>query len=123
VEVSVQKIKLSLYKALIRSVMTYACPTWEYEADAHLLKLKGLQKRKLGSLENLDRCTIVHELDAAPKIFYLYYYLTKLCRTRAELILNHANANVHGIGQREARHRKYERLKLGGGRAYDRPAN
>jgi hypothetical protein len=36
-------IELKLYKALIRSVMTYACPTWEYAADAHLLKLQRLQ--------------------------------------------------------------------------------
>jgi hypothetical protein len=28
---------------------------------------------------------------------------------------NHENANVRNIGQDEARHRKYERLKLGGG--------
>jgi hypothetical protein len=31
-----------LYNALIRSVMTYACPTWEYATDAHLLKLQPL---------------------------------------------------------------------------------
>jgi hypothetical protein len=27
-------IKLTLHKALIRSVMTYACPAWEFAADA-----------------------------------------------------------------------------------------
>jgi hypothetical protein len=27
--------------------------------------------------------------------------------------------SVHGIGHGEARHRKYKRLKLGGGQAYD----
>jgi hypothetical protein len=32
-------IKLKLYKAPIRSVMTYACSTWKYAATAHLLKL------------------------------------------------------------------------------------
>jgi hypothetical protein len=32
-------IKFTLYKALTRSVMTYAYPTWEHAADAHLLKL------------------------------------------------------------------------------------
>jgi hypothetical protein len=37
-------IKCMLYTALIRSVMTYACPTWEHAADAHLLKLQRLQK-------------------------------------------------------------------------------
>jgi hypothetical protein len=36
-------IKLTVYKALIRSVMVYACSAWEYEADAHLLKLKHPQ--------------------------------------------------------------------------------
>jgi hypothetical protein len=28
-------------------------------------------------------------------------------------------SHVRGIGQGEARHRKYKRLKLGGGQAYD----
>jgi hypothetical protein len=32
----------------------------------------------------------------------------------------HENEHVRGIGQGEARHRKYKRLKLGGGQAYDR---
>jgi hypothetical protein len=30
-----------------------------------------------------------------------------------------ANRNVHGTGEGEGRHRKYKRLKLGGGQAYD----
>jgi hypothetical protein len=33
-------IKLTLHKALIRSVMTHACPSWEFAADAYLLKLE-----------------------------------------------------------------------------------
>jgi hypothetical protein len=36
-------IKPILYNALIRSVMTYACPTREYAADSHLLILQRLQ--------------------------------------------------------------------------------
>jgi hypothetical protein len=42
------------------------------------------------------------------------YDVYKLCRKQAGVILNHANRNVRGIGQGEARHRKYKRLKLGG---------
>jgi hypothetical protein len=45
------------------------------------------------------------------------------CRTQEEVILNHENPEVRGIGQEEAMHRKYKRLKLGGGQAYDRLAN
>jgi hypothetical protein len=33
------------------------------------------------------------------------------------------NEHVRGIGQGEARHRKYKRLKLGGGQAYDRSSD
>jgi hypothetical protein len=53
------------------------------------------------------------------KIPYVYDYITKLCRTQADIILNHVNPNVSGIGQGEARQRKYKRLKLGDSRAYD----
>jgi hypothetical protein len=75
-------IKLTLYKALIRSVMTHA-------AGAHLLKLQRLQNRVLRATGNPDRCTPVRDLHAAFKIPYVYDYVTKLCRTQAEVILNH----------------------------------
>jgi hypothetical protein len=32
------------------------------------------------------------------KITYMYDYLVKLCRTEAEVMLNHANSNIHGTG-------------------------
>jgi hypothetical protein len=47
----------------------------------------------------------------------------KLCRQQAEVKQNHDNVNVRNIGQGEARHRKYKRLKLGGGQAYDRSSD
>jgi hypothetical protein len=50
----------------------------------------------------------------------MYDYITKLCRRQAEVIVNHQNPNVCAIEQGEARHRKYKRLKLGSGQAYDR---
>jgi hypothetical protein len=43
--------------------------------------------------------------------------------TQAEVMLNHINPNVRGIGQGESRHRKYKRLKLGGGYTCDRSAD
>jgi hypothetical protein len=46
-------------------------------------------------------------------------HITKLCRRQAEVIQNHENEYVQATGQGEARHRKYKRLKLGGGQAYD----
>jgi hypothetical protein len=59
-------------------------------------------------------------LHKAFSIPYIYDYITKLCRQQAEVIQNYENVNVRNIGQGEAWHRKYKRLKLGGGQAYDR---
>jgi hypothetical protein len=53
----------------------------------------------------------------------MYDYIIELCRTQTEVILNHVNPNLHGIGQEEARHRKCKRLKLGDSQAYDRSAD
>jgi hypothetical protein len=46
-------------------------------------------------------------------------YITKLYRQQAEVTRSHENANVRYIGKDETRHRKYKRLKFGGGQAYD----
>jgi hypothetical protein len=50
---------------------------------------------------------------------YVYDYITKSYRQEAEVIQNYENENDHYIGQGEARHRKYMRLKLGGGHVFD----
>jgi hypothetical protein len=68
-------IELTLYKALIRSVMTHACSTWGYAADAHLLKLQRPQNRVRCAIGNLDRCTPVCILYMALKIPYMYNYI------------------------------------------------
>jgi hypothetical protein len=68
---------------------------------------------------NRDLCTIgnfpwrtpVRELHKAFIILYVYDYMTKLSRQQAEVIQNHENANVRN------------RLKLGGGKAYDRSSD
>jgi hypothetical protein len=51
---------------------------------------------------------------------YIYDYITKLCSQQAEVIQIHENEHVYGMEQGETRHRKYKRLKLGGGQVYDR---
>jgi hypothetical protein len=50
---------------------------------------------------------------------YVYDYITKSCRQQVEVIQNYENENVPYIGQGEARHRKYKKLKFGGGHVYD----
>jgi hypothetical protein len=47
----ITNIKLTLHKALIRSVMTYACPAWEFAADIYLLKCSACKTRFSTPLE------------------------------------------------------------------------
>jgi hypothetical protein len=112
-------IKLTLHRALIRSVMTYACPTWESEAKNHLLKLQRLQNKVLHTTGIFPRHTSVRDMHVAFQIPYIYGYITKLCRKQAEVIQNHENENIRYIGQGEVQHRKYKRLKLSSGHLYD----
>jgi hypothetical protein len=63
-------IKLTFHKALIRSVMTYACPAWEFAEDAHLLKVKRLQNKVLHTTGKFPSCTPGHKLHTASQVPY-----------------------------------------------------
>jgi hypothetical protein len=85
--------------------------------------LQRLQNKVLRTIGNFPRRTPVRDLHVAFRIPYVYDFITKLCRQQAEVIQNHHNTNVRNIGQGEAQHRKYKRLKLGGGQTYDRSSD
>jgi hypothetical protein len=48
--------------------MTYACPTWEFVVDSHLMKLQRLQNRVLHAIGKLDRRTSASDLHLAFKL-------------------------------------------------------
>jgi hypothetical protein len=97
--------------------MTYACPAWQLATDTYLLNLQRLQNMVLRTIGNFPKSTPVRDLYTAFNLPYVYDYIT------TEVIQNHENEHVRNIGQGEARHRKYKRLKLGGGQAYDRSSD
>jgi hypothetical protein len=97
------------------SVMTHACPTWEYA-------LPRPHNRVLRAIRNFTRRTVVREMHVTFIINFVYDYVTILCMTQVEVILNHRNPILCGNGQ-EAMHRKYNRHKLCGGQAYERQAD
>jgi hypothetical protein len=72
----------------------------------------------------LGNNTSLWDHQAFPWILICYTYKRPFrCRKQAEVTQNHENANVRNIGQGELRHRKYRRLELGGGQAYDRSSD
>jgi hypothetical protein len=76
------KTKMTLYKALIRSKMTYACPAWESAAVTHLMKLQRRQNKVLRVI-GLPRRTPTRYIHADPHVPYVYDFLTKICREQA----------------------------------------
>jgi hypothetical protein len=88
-------------------------------AESRLLKLQRLQNKVLRTIGSFPRRTSVRDMHVAFQIQYVCDFITKTCRQQAEVIENHENDNVRSIGQGEAPHRKYKRLKLGGGHVYD----
>jgi hypothetical protein len=81
------------------------CPSWELAADTHLLKLQRMQNKVLRTAGNFLRCTPVRDLHTSFNLPYVYDYVRKLCRRQAD-------EHVRGIGQGEARHRKYRDINL-----------
>jgi hypothetical protein len=51
--------------------MTYACPTWEFAAETHLLNLQRLQNKVLRTIGKL------RDLHVAFQIPYVFDYVTK----------------------------------------------
>jgi hypothetical protein len=82
-----------------------------------------MTNKVLSSIGNFPRRTPVRELHVAFEIPYVYDFITKLCRQQAEVIQNHVNPNVRNIGQGETNTKKYKRLNIGGGQAYDRSSD
>lgn len=78
--------------------MTYTCPTWEYGADAHLLKLLRLQNTALRVSVNIYMRTLVRKLHVALKTSYVCDYINKCCRVQGKVIKNHENQYVRSIG-------------------------
>jgi hypothetical protein len=99
--------------------MTNACPAWELAADTYPLQLQRLRNKVLRAIGNFPRFTPVRDFHTAFNLLYVYDYIRELCRQQAEVINNHENEHARGIGHGETRYRKYKRLKLSGGQAYD----
>jgi hypothetical protein len=82
-----------------------------------------MQKKVLSNTGNFARSTSDRDFHTAFKLPYVYCYITKLCRQKAEVIQNHEYEHVRRIGHSEARRRTYKRLELLGSQAFDRSSD
>jgi hypothetical protein len=113
----IANIKLTLHKPLIRSVMTYACPAWKLVADTYLLKLQLMQNSVLRTNANFPRCTPVR---------FAHGFQPSVCMLLQNKIVQATSRN-HTKSWKwtcsRYRTRWSQRLKVGGGQAYDRSSD
>jgi hypothetical protein len=64
-------IKLTLYKAPIRSVMISFCPAWEFGAHTYLLKLNRMKNMVLRTTGNFPKCIPFRDLHTAFNLSYV----------------------------------------------------
>jgi hypothetical protein len=113
-------IKLTLYKALIRPIMTYACPIWELAADTCLLKLQRLKNKVLRIIDNFPRRTPTRELHVAVIIPYIHEFVTQFRRQQAKVIQSReCNCSQHRTRQSYAQ----KVQARDGGQAYGRSSD
>lgn len=94
------KNALTIYKTIIRPVITYAAPTWGYVKPYMLQPLQVLQNRALSQALRRDRCSSIQQLhrDSAVPMYRDYI------KTVAEKFYNslpeaEVNKLIHEIGQ------------------------
>jgi hypothetical protein len=97
--------------------MTYSCPTWQFAAGTHLLKLQRQQNMVLRTTDKFLRAHPGSRFSYGFPVLCVYEYFTELYTQQAGTTQSLEDANIRNSGQGEAQHRKYKRLKLGGGRA------
>jgi hypothetical protein len=73
-----QATRRAHHKAVIVSVMAYACPSREFVADSYLMKLQSLQNKVLRAISNFPRRTLIRDMHVAFQIPYVYDYIQKI---------------------------------------------
>ena len=91
------RIGITLYTALLRSVMTYACPVWRHAAKQHN-KLQILQNKVLRLATKLPRITPVRIIHRDTKMRTIQQYTDHLADEFYLSTENHANPLVARLG-------------------------
>jgi hypothetical protein len=76
---ALSNIKLTTHSALVRSIMSYACP-WESAVDTDLLKRQRLQNRIIRNIGNFPRPTYICDWHKSFQLSCVYDYITELCK-------------------------------------------
>ena len=110
-----KKIKLILYKSLIRTAMLYACPVWSLTSQSNMNKLQIVQNKFLRIIGKYREFSLISQMHQDLNIEYVKEYIHRLTVKYFERIKTHPNPLVKNIiydTNKIYRHRKFKQVLL-----------
>jgi hypothetical protein len=92
-------LALTIYKTLIRPIITYAAPAWGYAAKTHLSKVQVFQNKVLRIVTKLPRVTSIEILHDQTGMETIKSHVRKLARKLYFKSQYNENAQIRQLGQ------------------------
>lgn len=102
---------LTIYKALLRPVLTYASPIWGHAARTHIKKLQVFQNKLLYMITKLPRVTPVDILHDQTGVETIEEYIKRMALKFYNTCEGHDNPLVASLGTYETANNKHKRPK------------
>lgn len=105
------KTALTLYKTLLRPIITYACPVWGHAARCHIKKLQIFQNKMLYMITKLPRVTPVNVLHDQTRMETIEEFIKRLSENFYSKCQDHENPLVAELGDYNQQFDKHKRPK------------
>ena len=102
---------LTLYKTLIRSVITYACPVWGHAARSHVKKLQTVQNRILYMATKLPSITPTKDLHEAAQIQTIKDFIESAAKNFYYNCQDNNNPHIARLGTYDCQNDRHKRPK------------
>ena len=104
-------IGLVIYKALLRSVITYGCPVWGQASKTHIKKLQVFQNKVLRMITHLPRFIPIQILHRETRMDTIQEFIEKVTERFYNSTADHENELVKQLGSYDPNDYKYRMPK------------
>jgi hypothetical protein len=92
-------LALIIYKSLLRSMMTYACPVWGFAAPSHINKLQTFQNKVLRLITKLPRVAPIVTLHEQTGIPFIHSHIKNLTTVLYLKAAGSTNTHIQELGK------------------------
>ena len=100
---------ITLYKSLIRPIMSYACPVWGHAAKTHIKKLQIIQNKILYMATKLPRVTPLRTLHREANVEMISEHIRQSTNNFYRSREGHSNPLVERLGRYDTEHDVHKR--------------